>query len=314
MITPRCLFALATILAAVLQASSPGFVMWSTAELDRRDTALSERMGSDHSARETLADYGNPSGAHRFRFIHRDADGIPEQHANIEDVVLIKSGEATLEVGGELVRRTGDDGEFRGDGIEGGTRYAVGAGDIMRIPADTPHRYLVPAGGHVTYLLVRVPAFVGEYVARADAPVLTFDPPGFVLWRSVELDGRDAALSERVGPDHSSRETLADFGNPSGGHRFRFIHRDADGVPEIHDEIIDVVFVWSGAATLLVGGDMLNRTGSRGTGIAGGMRHPVAAGDVLHIPARTPHGYLVPEGGHVTYVLVRVPAFVAEAL
>ena len=44
--------------------------------------------------------------------------------------------------------------------------------------------------------------------------------------------------------------------------------------------------------------------------IAGGTRHPVAAGDVLHIPARTPHGYRVPEGGHVTYVLVRVPAVV----
>jgi quercetin dioxygenase-like cupin family protein len=55
---------------------------------------------------------------------------------------------------------------------------------------------------------------------------------------------------------------------------------------------------------------MLDRDGSRGSGIAGGMRRPVAAGDVLHIPARTPHGYLVPAGGHVTYVLVRTPAFV----
>ena len=312
MTAPLRLFALATVLAPVMQAAAPGFVMWDAAELDRRDAELSERVGPDHSARETLADYGNPSGAHRFRFIHRDADGIPEQHAHIEDVVLIKSGRATVVVGGDLVDRTGGNGEFRGSGIEGGTRYAVGPGHIMRIPADTPHRYLVPAGGHVTYLLVRVPAFVGEPVARADAPVLTFDPPGFVLWRSAELDRRDAALSERVGLDHSARETLADFGDPGGGHRFRFIHRNADGVPEIHDEIIDVVFVWSGEATLLVGGDMRNRTGSRGTGIAGGTRHPVAAGDVLHIPARTPHSYLVPEGGHVTYVLVRVPAIVGE--
>lgn len=37
---------------------------------------------------------------------------------------------------------------------------------------------------------------------------------------------------------------------------------------------------------------------------------PVAAGDVLHIPARTPHGYQVPEVGHVTYVLVRTLAYV----
>ena len=77
---------------------------------------------------------------------------------------------------------------------------------------------------------------------------------------------------------------------------------------EIHDDIIDVVLVQSGAGTLLVGGEMLDRDGSRGSGIAGGARHPVAPGDVLHIPARTPRGYLVPEGGHVTYVLVRVPA------
>ena len=38
---------------------------------------------------------------------------------------------------------------------------------------------------------------------------------------------------------------------------------------------------------------MLNRMGSQGTGIAGGVRYPVGAGDVLHISARTPHGYLV---------------------
>ena len=79
-------------------------------------------------------------------------------------------------------------------------------------------------------------------------------------------------------------------------------------MPEIHDDIIDVVFVTSGEGGVLAGGEMLDRDGSRGSGIAGGTRHPVAAGDVLHIPARMPHGYLVPEGGHVTYVLVRVPA------
>ena len=53
------------------------------------------------------------------------------------------------------------------------------------------------------------------------------------------------------------------------------------------------MFVTSGAGTLLVGGEMLNRMGSQGTGIAGGVRYPVGAGDVLHISARTPHGYLV---------------------
>ena len=307
---------LAPVLVAVallpaVQAEPPGFINWSASDLARRDATLGTRIGPDHSARETLAEYGNPSGAHRFRFIRRDADGVPEQHEHIEDVVFIQSGEATLLVGGTLVgeRRGSRDGESLGTEIEGGVRYPVAAGDILHIPADTPHSYLVPYGGHVTYVLVRMPAFVGDPVPRPDTPVLDFQPPGYAMWRAAELTRRDAALATRVGPDHSSRETLADYGNPAGGNRFRFIHRDADGVPEIHDEIIDVVFVKSGAGTLLVGGEMLDRRGSLGSGIDGGTRHPVAAGDMLHIPARTPHGYLVPDGEHITYVLVRVPAF-----
>ena len=313
MIVPLRLLIAAVVLAPMLQDQPPGIMVWTSSELEQRNSALSTRIGPDGSARETLADYVNPSGAHRFRFIRRDSDGAPEHHERIEDVVFIQSGEGTLVVGGEMVNRRGRNGEYVGDDITGGVQYPVSAGDIIHIPADTPHRYLVPEGGHVTYVLVRTPAFVGQPVVVADAPVLDFDPPGFAMWSASELDRRNAALSTRVGPDHSSRETLADYGNPQGAHRFRFIHRDADGVPEIHDDIIDVVFVQSGAGTLLVGGEMINRTGSRGDGIAGGMRYPVAAGDMLHIPAETPHGYLVPAGGHVTYVLVRVPAFVGGA-
>ncbi|HJN42800.1 MAG: hypothetical protein CL477_13895 [Acidobacteria bacterium] len=312
MIVSLRLFLVGAVLALVLQPAPPGFVMWSASELEQRDAALSARVAADHSARETLAEYGNPSGAHRFRFIHRDADGVPEQHEQIEDVVFIQSGAGTLLVGGDMVDRTGDDGEYTGTGIASGVRYRVGPGDVIHIPADTPHRYLVPDGGHITYVLVRLPALVGEPVIPADAPDLDFDPTGFAMWTDADLARRDASLATRVGPDHSSRETLADYGSPTRSHRFRFIHRDADGRPEIHDDIIDVVFIKSGEGELLVGGEMLNRTGSLGTGISGGTRHRVAAGDVLHISARTPHGYVVPDGGHITYVLVRVPAFVRE--
>ena len=95
------------------------------------------------------------------------------------------------------------------------------------------------------------------------------------MWSAAKLEQRNAALSERIRPDGFARETLADYGNPSGAHRFRFIHRAAEGVPEIHDDIIDVVLIQSGGGELLVGGEMLDRDGSRGSGIAGGMRHPV---------------------------------------
>lgn len=147
-------------------------------------------------------------------------------------------------------------------------------------------------------------------LATFTIPASAHAQTGVAVWSRDELDRRDAALSTTVGADHSSRETLADYGN----HRFRFLYRDADGRPEQHDEIIDVVIVHSGEGTLLVGGQMLNPTGNSdtgeylGTGIEGGERYPLGPGTVLHIPAGLPHSFLVPEGQHLTYVLVKFPA------
>ena len=141
-------------------------------------------------------------------------------------------------------------------------------------------------------------------------PVLAADLPGFAMWKAAELKQRDEALSKKVGPDHSARETLAEYSD----HRFRMLYRDADGVPEQHDNIVDVVIVQSGEGTLLLGGRMINAKASTGageylgTGIEGGERHALAAGDVVHIPAKIPHSFLVPKGKHITYVLVKFPA------
>ena len=86
-------------------------------------------------------------------------------------------------------------------------------------------------------------------------PVRAADPPGFAMWSAAELARHDAALSTHVGDDHSSRETLHDYGD----HRFRMLYRDADGNPEQHDAIIDIVMVQSGEGTLVIGGTMLGR-------------------------------------------------------
>ena len=129
-------------------------------------------------------------------------------------------------------------------------------------------------------------------------------------WSAAELRARDAALSTKVGPDHSARETLADYGD----HRFRLLYRDADGVPEQHDQIVDVVFIQSGEGALQLGGTMVGKRAGSGPGeylgtrLDGGERHPLSAGDVVHIPATIPHSFLVPPGKHITYVLVKFPA------
>ena len=116
-------------------------------------------------------------------------------------------------------------------------------------------------------------------------------------------------MSKHVGEDHSSRETLADYKS----HRFRMLYRDADGNPEQHDTIIDIVYVKSGEGMLMLGGTMAGRrtTGPGefvGTRLDGGERHPLGAGDIVHIPAGIPHSFLVPQGKHLTYVLLKIPA------
>jgi quercetin dioxygenase-like cupin family protein len=44
----------------------------------------------------------------------------------------------------------------------------------------------------------------------------------------------------------------------------------------------------------------------RGTAVTGGERHRVSVGDIVHIPANTPHQMLVEAGHHVTYFVVKV--------
>jgi hypothetical protein len=139
-------------------------------------------------------------------------------------------------------------------------------------------------------------------------PVSAADPPGFALWKASDLKQHDEALSLHVADDHSSRETLADYGS----HRFRMLYRDADGNPEQHNAIIDIVFVQSGEGTLVMGGTMIGRRETTpgefvGTRLDGGDRHGLGPGDIVHIPAGIPHAFLVPGGKHFTYVLLKIP-------
>lgn len=149
------ILAAALVVAPVVAADPPGFGMWKAAELKQRDEALAKKYGPDHSSRETLADYKD----HRFRLINRNADGFPEQHDNIVDVVIVQSGEGTLVLGGKMINpRSSSPGEYLGDRLEGGELHPLGPGDIVHIPAKIPHSFKVPAGKHFTYVLVKFPA------------------------------------------------------------------------------------------------------------------------------------------------------------
>ena len=147
--------AVAVLAVPVSAADPPGFAMWRASDLKAHDAELSKHVSEDHSSRETLADYKS----HRFRMLYRDADGNPEQHDAIIDIVMVQSGDGTLVLGGTMVgrRATATAGEWLGTRLDGGERHAVGAGDIVHIPAGIPHSFLVPSGKHITYVLLKIP-------------------------------------------------------------------------------------------------------------------------------------------------------------
>lgn len=72
--------------------------------------------------------------------------------------------------------------------------------------------------------------------------------------------------------------------------------RDAPGQAEVHETDTDIIYVLDGAATLVTGGKVVAPKSSgpaeiRGTTIEGGDARKLAKGDVIVVPAGTPHWF-----------------------
>ena len=87
-------------------------------------------------------------------------------------------------------------------------------------------------------------------------------------------------------------------------------HRDKAGQVEVHDKETDVIYVVDGTATFVTGGTMvggkMTQPGQHmGSDIKGGQTHHLSKGDVIVIPAKTPHWFKeVPQS--VSYYVVKV--------
>lgn len=87
--------------------------------------------------------------------------------------------------------------------------------------------------------------------------------------------------------------------------------RSSSGVPEVHQEWIDVTWVQAGRATLLTGGRLSgshqqSAGEARGGTIEDGTSRPIATGDVFIIPAGTPHQFVLGPGDTIRYLTVKV--------
>jgi mannose-6-phosphate isomerase-like protein (cupin superfamily) len=141
----------------------------------------------------------------------------------------------------------------------------------------------------------------------AALPLAAAEPAGIAVWTSSELKDYGRRLAPRVNEKKLALEQLAEFGN----HSTLVAHRQGDGEAEWHETQADIFVVQAGTATLVLGGEVVDGKATapgeiRGPAIRGGRRHPLGAGDMVHIPARTPHQVLVPEGTGFTYVVIKV--------
>jgi mannose-6-phosphate isomerase-like protein (cupin superfamily) len=133
----------------------PGFTQLKPSDLQSIEQQIVQKLGTQKNGIQQLKDLGT----HTLMLSHMEASGQAEIHENITDVFIIQSGEATLTVGGKMVggKSTGP-GEIRGTSIEGGVTKRMGAGDIINIPAGTPHHTQLGPGQKVTYFIVKIKA------------------------------------------------------------------------------------------------------------------------------------------------------------
>ena len=87
----------------------------------------------------------------------RRTAGPAEYHDNTNHVFVIVEGEATLVVGGTMVdpKRTASD-QMRAPSIDGGTTYHLSKGDVITIPAKTPHWFKEVPSKTVAYYAVNI--------------------------------------------------------------------------------------------------------------------------------------------------------------
>lgn len=87
----------------------------------------------------------------------RRGAGEVESHDHTNHVFVMVEGEATLIVGGtmENSRRTAPD-QMRAPSVKGGTTYHLTKGDVITIPAKTPHWFKEVPSKTVAYYAINI--------------------------------------------------------------------------------------------------------------------------------------------------------------
>jgi mannose-6-phosphate isomerase-like protein (cupin superfamily) len=134
-------------------AQTTGATVFSSTQLDSQLKNMEAAARQKGSSGATLGDYGS----HKLTLSVRSTTGDAEVHAHFDDVMLVMGGSATLITGGQLIDpKTDANGESKGTGIRDGVKQEIAAGDIIHIPAGTPHQLILSGGTILRTLVVKV--------------------------------------------------------------------------------------------------------------------------------------------------------------
>lgn len=87
---------------------------------------------------------------------HREKAGVAELHTLDADIIYVLEGSATFVTGGTVVSgKTIEPNEIRGTSIEGGETRRITKGDVIVVPAGTPH-WFKEVSGPINYYVVKV--------------------------------------------------------------------------------------------------------------------------------------------------------------
>jgi quercetin dioxygenase-like cupin family protein len=134
-----------------------------------------------------------------------------------------------------------------------------------------------------------------------------------LLFATILASGALMAADAVTFQGHDAVAAALAKGAPLGngdGYTVSGAHRDKAGQVEVHEKETDIIYITDGEATFVTGGTMVGGKMSKaaqwlGTDIQGGESRRVTKGDVIVIPAGTPHWFKeVPSG--VNYLVVKV--------
>ncbi|HEX3437545.1 MAG TPA: hypothetical protein VHT24_12315 [Pseudacidobacterium sp.] len=139
--------------AAYAQENTKGAEYFSAQDVQQQLADLAAKAKSAGSSSATLGDYTS----HKIQLSIRTASGGAEIHAHYDDIFVVQQGHATLITGGTIAdAKTNADGETKGTAISDGHTQKISAGDVVHIPAGTPHQLKIADGQLFSTIVVKV--------------------------------------------------------------------------------------------------------------------------------------------------------------